>query len=285
MANEMDNTALNASVQELWDHKVAEARYIKGVIWNKMWNSSETAKKKGDIVRLSIDQRYTVGAVGADGSFTPQNYTLGTAAVTLDQWNQVAIEETDRVKAQSFWLPSSNFPSKSGEAFASYYDFTLAAQHESFTTEIGGTSPADIAIFDKNLAQEALYRRSLANVPMEDLYFFIHESAYFKGLCNETQLTDADKTGYDRSVLITGKQFTLFNVPVYTTNNIALSGSVRKNLLLHKEAIALAFQYETEFESQRAIGARKATTVFFAGSLWGFTVFRTDYGYVINSKA
>ena len=282
---DFDNTALNSTVRELWDEKVQEARYAKGVLMNRVTNSSGVAQKKGDIIHVTIDQKYTVGTVSAAGAFTAQNYTPTTVDITLDQWEQIAIRVLDRAEAQSFWSPGSIFPRKVGEAFADRYDGQIASLHGSFTNKVGNTVTP--SIFDKNSAQEALVLLASTNIPLEDLFFALHPTAYYTGLCDEEQLTAASKSGLDKNVLMTGKVFDLFGSPLVLSSNIVSTGTpaTRKNFLLHKSAIAIAWQKNTEIERGRALAAGVFADIFAAQSLYGQSVIRTDHGVVISSQA
>ena len=122
-------TQLNSSIKELWDTKVEEARYAEGVIMNRVANKSETARQKGDRIHVTIDQKYSAGNVGSDGTFAAQNYNLATSTILLDQWKQIAVQILDQAAAQSFWTPDSSFPTNAGKAFANQYDSDLAGEH------------------------------------------------------------------------------------------------------------------------------------------------------------
>ena len=287
MANDFDNTALNATVKELWDEKIEDARYAKGVIMNRVSNKSGIASKKGDVIHVTIDQRYTVGTVGADGSFTPQNYTPTTSDVSLNQWEQIAIRILDRAAAQSFWTPDSKFPSAAGAAFAARYDAQIAALHSSVGAgnSIGSTSSP--AAFDKTLAQEAMLRLASTNIPLEELSWCLHPTAYYNGLLNELQLTAADQSGQSKNVLTTGFVFNLLGSPVYLSTNIVETGTpaVKKNLLLHKSAIAVAWQKNVDIDRASTVGSGIAGQMILAQSLYGQNVIRSDHFVVINSAA
>ena len=280
---DFDNTALNATIRELWDEKVQEARYAKGVLMNQVTNSSGIAQKKGDIIHVTIDQKYTVGTVSAAGAFTPQNYTPTTVDITLNQWEQVSIRVLDRAEAQSFWTPGSIFPRKVGEAFADRYDAQIAALHSSITNQDGNaTNPSN---FDKNLAQEAMLTLAKNNIPLEDLTFNLNPTAYYNGLCNEEQLTAASKSGFDKNVITTGRVFDLFGTPVSLSTNIIATGtpSVHKNMLLHRSALAIAWQKDGEIEKVRGTAGGILAWIFVAQSLYGLATIRADHGVVINS--
>src|SRR3990167_2459226 len=180
---DFDNTALNATVRELWDEKIEDARYATGVLFKRVMNKSEVCKYN-DILHVTLDNAYTVGTVAATGVFVPQNYTPTTVDITINQWEQVAIQILDRAKAQSFWTPASEFPSNVGKAFASRYDAQLAGEHANVGAgnSLGGGSPAP---FGRDLAQEGILRLAATNIPLDELSWVLHPSAYYNGLCNE----------------------------------------------------------------------------------------------------
>ena len=283
MANDFDNTALNSVIKELWDERIEDTRYATGVIMKNVANKSSIAVKKGDLIHVSIDQKYTVGTVSAAGAFTPQNYAVVTSDITLNQWEQIAIRVLDRAEAQAFWQPGSNFPERAGAAYADRYDAQLAGLYTGITAQVGSTtSPSN---FDKNLAQEAMLTLAKNNIPLEDLTFNLNPTAYYNGLCNEEQLTAASKSGFDKNVITTGRVFDLFGTPVSLSTNIIATGtpSVHKNMLLHRSALAIAWQKDGEIEKVRGTAGGILAWIFVAQSLYGLATIRADHGVVINS--
>jgi hypothetical protein len=81
--------------------------------------------------------------------------------------------------------------------------------------------------------------------------------------------------------------FPLLGKPVKITSNIVKTGTptVCKNLLLHKSAMAIAWQKETVIDRARAVPALILGDIIVAQSLYGLNVIRSDHFVVINSKA
>lgn len=287
MANDFDNTALNSTVKELWDEKIEEARYATAVIMNRVANKSGIAQKKGDVVHVTIDQPFTVGTVGSDGSFTPQNYALSTVDISLVNWEQIAIRILDRATAQSFWTPDSVFPNRAGQAWGSKYDSVLAGLHGSVAAGNSVGSTTTPSPFDTVLASEAILKLANANIPLEELSWVLHPTAFYAGLLKEQQLTSASDSGLPKNVLTTGFKFPLLGAPLYTSTNIVSVGSpaVRKNLLLHKSSMAIAWQKNGEIDRARAVGAGILADVIVSQSLYGYNVIRSDHFVVVNSAA
>lgn len=285
---DFDNSALNAVIRELWDEKIEEARYAKAVIVNRVTNKSDIAKKKGDIIHVTIDQKYTTTAVSASGVFVPINYTPSTVDITLNQWEAIPIQILDRAEAQAFWTPDSVFPDRAGQAFGERYDAQLATLHSSVAAGNVVGDPANPAKFDKTIAQEAMLVLANLNVPLDDLSWVIAPRSYYKGLTDEEQLTSASKSGFDKNVLTTGYVFPLFDVPVFiSTNIVKVAGppAVNKNLLLHKSAFAIAWQKNTDIERVRSTANLTLADLIVAQSLYGFQAIRTDHYVVANTEA
>lgn len=280
-------TQLNASTQELWDQRVDDARYAEAVIVNRIANKSEVAKKKGDIIHVAIDQRYSVGAVGADGTFTPQNYVLGNADITLNQWRQVSVQILDQAASQSYWTPESTFPTNAGKAFGSQYDADIAALHSSVAAAniVGKTDDPDI--FNAAKAREAVFKLVNINIPMSSLSFILHPVSYYGGILTELQLTSANMVGLPKNVLTTGVVIPLLNVPTYLSTNIVETGSpaVKKNLLLHKSSIAIAWSKNNTVEKVRSTANLTLADLIVMQSVNGSAVIRSDHFCVINSLA
>lgn len=284
---DFDNTALNFVIPETWQEKIEDARYASAVIMNRVSNKSQEVAKFGDIIHVPIEQAFSVGTVSAAGAFTPQNYTVGGADVTIDQWEQIAVQILDRAKSQAFWTPGSNFPSSAGKAFASRYDAQLASLHSSVASanQLGNLeNPAE---FDDAAARESVLRLAATNIPLEDLSFILHPAAYYKGLAASAQLTAANTSGQSKNVLTTGYQFPLLGVPVYYSTNIVRTGTpaVYKNLLVHRSSMAIAWQRKSEIERTRATANLVLADLIVMQALYGFAIIRTDHAVVWNSKA
>lgn len=279
-------TELNATIDEKWDQDIEDARYANGVFLNRIANKSAIVAKSGDILHVTIKQRYTVGDVGANGAFVPQVWTANSVPITVNQYKQVAIEVEELAKAQSFWSPDSEFPADAGKAFAEHYDTVIAGQFASFNvlSEVGATTSP--TAFGKQHMLTSMLRLADANIPSDNLSYFLPPIAFLGGLLNEVQFTAADQAGQPKNVLTTGYRFTLLGTPFYQSSTIATSGgTIRKGLLLHKTAMGIAFQKNNEIRKADRTPALVASYVTLVKSLYGIAVIRTDHGVVLNISA
>lgn len=282
------NTELNASIDEVWDRKAEDARYANGVFLNRIENKSALVKASGDKINFTIKARYTVGNIGANGAFVPQTTTPTSVQLTVDQNKQVSIEVEDISKAQSFWDPDSDFPTDAGKAFAEHYDTVIASQYSAFSSLTAVGNVESPAAFGKNQMKTALLRLADANIPKENLSFLLPPIAFYNGLLDEVQFTAADQSGQPKNVLTTGYQFTLLGVPFYLSTVIATAGSTnqsRVGLLLHKSAMAIAFQRNNTIKRADRTAALVDSYVTLIKSLYGIKVIRADHGVQINIAA
>lgn len=277
-------TELNATIDEKWDRSVEEARYASGVFLNRISNKSAIVKDSGDKINVTVKQKYTVGSIGANGAFVPQTWNANSVQLTVDQNQQIAIEVEDIARAQSFWDPDSDFPKDAGKAFAQQYDTVIAGQYGDFTLTAVGSATSPSA-FGKSAFQAAMLRLADANIPDTDLSFFLPPVAFYAGLLNEMQLTAANEAGLPKNVLTTGFKFQLLGVPFYLSTTIATAGetsNVRKGILLHKSALAIAFQRNNTIRRADRTAALVDSYVTLIKSLYGIKMIRPDHGVVIN---
>ena len=284
----ISTTEANSTIDEKWNREIEDARYAGSVALNRIANKSGDVDKSGDIIHVTIQARTTTGAVGANGAFVPQAWTPTTQDVTVNQNRQWSVETEDIVKAQSWWDPDSEAPKIAGQAFAEYYDVTIFGQHTSVTGVTPSGNVENPKAFGKNAAGIALLRLADANIPKEDLSFFIPPIGYYGGIWNETQLTDAEKTGLPKSILTSGFQDKLGGVPVYSSTAIATAGTksqTRVGLLLHKSCIAFAFQRNNMIRRADRVASLVDSYVVLVKSLWGLSVIRNDHGVRIYIAA
>lgn len=278
----LDNTALNATIDEKWDQKVQEGRYANSVVMPRVYNKSDLVQKSGDIVNLTYESTYSVGNVTAGtGAFTPQQLTYTSVAVSLDQWRQVAIETTDKAKAQSFYDPNSDFPNRAAKALAADVDSQLLALYTNFTSNTAWGTTDNPSVFDENAALYAMLQLADQNVPKDELSFFLPPIAYYNGIARKPEFTDASKIGLPKSILTTGYRMPIVGVPAYESTQVATSDLARAGMLIHKTALALAMNKNTEFKRAEGVAAGKLSYIAIAFSLFGVKAFRTDHAVTI----
>lgn len=282
----LDNTSLNASIDEAWDLVVEEGRYAESTIVPRIMNKSDLVKRSGDSVNLTYEPTLTVGAVtGATGAFTPQAYTLNSVAVSCDQWVQCAIEVLDKANFQSFYSPESTFPSRAAKAMAEQFDTHLGSLYSGFTTNTVGTS-SEPFVFDDVMCLSAMLKLADKKIPKNELSFILPPIAFYKGIFTKPEFRDADKTGLPKSVLSTNFRESILKVPAYETPLLTTVDQAKVGYLLHKSAMAIAMNKKNDFRRAEGTAAGKFSLIVAMQSLYGVKVFREDHGvalYIRNS--
>ncbi len=280
------NTELNATIDEIWDHDVDEARYASSVVLARVMNKSSLVANHGDILHLQYENvKYTVGNVDATGGqFVPQSMTPTSVPVTVDQWKQCAIETVNKAEAQSFWKPESVFPKRAGAAMAEEYDNQLLDLDVSITTNVINDQNNPTIFDDVSMLSAVLKLRDL-NIPLDSLSFILPPTAFYKGIATKPEFRDADKTGLPSSVLTTGYRFKLLGIPAYETTLCNTYGLSRSGLLLHKSTMAIAMQKNNEIKRAEATSALKFSYITAINSLFGVAIFRENHSAKIFIQA
>jgi hypothetical protein len=135
--------------------------------------------------------------------------------------------------------------------------------------------------FDQDAASAALLLAENNKIPKESLSFILPPSAFYGGLFTKPELTAAYATGLPKSVLTSGYRIPLFGVPTYSTPLLATAGSAQQSrvaALIHKEALAIAFQADNKYEVASRTPANFLSTVAVAQSQYGSVVVRSNHG-------
>lgn len=283
----LSNTELSATVDEVWDLTVLQARYANAQIMPRILNKSDLVKKSGDTIHIPIKKRQVVGTVTTGGAFTPDAQTLTQVDVSINTWKYVSNETLDQTEAQSYWSPESDFPKDAGAALAEDYDSAIAALHSNITSNVVG-DPNSPPAFDDTAMLAAFMKLADRNIPRQSLSFILPPAAFYNGLFKLDRFTTANQTGLDKSVLQTNYRFPLLGVPAYETTLLTqvtgTGATAYKAFLLHKEALAIAMQLNNKFKRAETTAAAKLTTIIVMESLYGVRTVREDHAVVINVR-
>ena len=286
MANEITVTVADASLPEIWIPEALRARYAKAVVSKsdvilfKM--VTDENPKVGDNLDFTELAALSVNNVGASGSTTNQATTHTARQVALSTWQECTWTIADRTAKQSVLDYFKEFSISAGDALAMAMDDAVLDDHGSFTgsNAIGDTvSPGAMS---DDLALEALVVLDDANVP-EDERTWIFAPRAKAHLLKLSAFSDAHATGFKKSSKLTNLFGELYGSPVVTTSRVVSTGTpvLRKNLYLHREAIAMGMVSKLNIE--KFARTSKANT-YSADVLYGEGVIRSTHGVTINTK-
>ena len=287
-----DNAALqNITIDQKWDRDVLEGRYATGVIMQRVLNKSALVKDSGYNIVIPIEPVYAAGTVtSATGAFTPVNTAPTNANILINVWQYHSVEITDQAQLQSFWDPTkSTFGKIAGKVMGVAVEDNLAALFNSLTG-LGtvGTDPSAPDPFGQEQAAAALLLAENAYIPRDSMSFILSPSAFYAGMFQKPELTAAYATGLPKTVHTTGYRMPLFGVPTYSSARLANAGQANQSkvgALIHKEALAIAFQADNKYEVASRVPNLFLSTVAVAQSAYGSAVIRSDHGVRIFIKA
>ena len=285
MANEITVTIADASLAEIWIAEALRAVYAKAVVARpeviliKMLENG----KKGDNLDFTEIGSLSVNNVGADGGITNQATTQTQRQVALSTWQECTWDVVDRVQLQSVLDHYKEFSVAAGQALAVAMDDAVLDDHGSFTgsNAIGSTtSPSQMS---DDLALEAVVVLDNGNVP-EDQRTWVFSPRAKADLLKLSKFSDAQATGFKKGSQLTNLFGELYGSPVVTTSRVITTGapSVRKNLYLHREAIAMGIVRKINIEKLARVAKR---TPYSADVLYGEAVIRSAFGVTINTLA
>lgn len=284
MANEIGDSQVSVSYPELWRAEALQARYAKSVVVPFVLHADEIVNKPGDTVNIDIMPSVAVNDVGADGSLTNQQLSLSQVQVVVNKWKEATVDIVDKATKQSIHDLVKEFSGAFGKALAQQQDVDLLAEYTNITNSVGDTgSPTSM---DDAMVRAALFILEDADILTDeawgDVKFFLRPRAELD-LLGLSRFSEAQATGFSRGVQVDkGRLSGLYGIAASKTSRIPLSGSVYKNLLLHKECLAVATQ--SNFEIQR-LAKTKLSTPINGNILYGVKTLRATYGVVLNSAA
>lgn len=284
MANEIGQSEAAAVIQELWRRTVMSAKYSSSIHMQVAFTDMQDVSKKNDIAHLPIFPRISVNTVSSAGAVTNQAVTLTDQTITIDQWKEATVELVDRAGWQSTFGDSKSlarrFAEEFGPALGENIDSNILALHGSITTNtVGSTSsPGPMSL---PLARAALQKLDEQRVQKKDRNFVLAPKGFWEVFGNDA-IALAQNIGGSKSVIVDGPTVAprLYGARWYETQEVATSGSVDKNLLLHRQTIGLIIQRNFEIVQFAKIAL---TTRINGNVLFGRAVIREEHGCVINT--
>src|SRR3990167_3246334 len=277
-------TEANAAIVEKWRAIALKALFAKMVAKSRILNVTEDIAEMGDILHVKINPKPTVGDItAATGAFTAEAVTITNQDLTINKWKYVAHDVVDIADIQSDIDLYNNFSQAFMPALGEQIDTDILALQSSLTTNAAiGDSTTGEAFGDNIILPASLILDDL-KISMEDRSWIVPPVARTQ-LLKQDKWVDADKMGFDESAKTTGFSggLDLFGTPMYISPLVVTSGSLRKAILFHKEAMGVGIQRNINIEKF----ARTQFSTPFAGSvLYGVGVVRNNHGQVCNIKS
>ena len=279
MANEITVTQLAGSIPDVVRADALKARYKAAVILKQVMNADKDVQKAGDRVSLSIMPSVSVNDVGSGGSVTNQQLSVTAVEVVVNKWKECTVEIDDQAIVQSALAAVKEYSIAFGKALAAQQDSDLASEHSNLTTYVVG-STTEPTPMDDAMVRLARLKLDKADVPQEDRFWILSPDAE-SDLISLARFSEAQNTGLRSGLQVEGGRVkTLYGDPVYMSNSIVTSGSLKKNFYLHKEALGIATQRNFKLVN---LAKTQLSEKICAHILYGVKTIRANHGVVVNS--
>lgn len=297
-----------AVVDQKWDAKVLQARYARATIMRNVLNESALVADSGQIVHIATKPRVAGGTVGSDGSFTAEQVQLVDVQVNVNTWRYVSHIITDKQSKQSIVTLETELPSQFGERLSEFDEGDLADLFLQLTGFNGAAGqgigqPGTGIDFDEDPALSAFQSMRRRQIPMEEMSWQLSVESFYQGWLKKERLTNANTTGLDKSLIITGingyRQMIL-GIPGYEATFLNGASTVNPDTgaqlrpatgvnlpgttacaLIHQESLAIAMQINNKYKKADMLPAQVFGTIIAANSLYGIVTNRANHGVVI----
>lgn len=286
-----DSTTAEASawVQELWE-KTAAAALQAGLKFSVPGNLryALTSKAQSDIVHFSTIPALSVNDVtSATGAIAPQATAITDTSVTLNKWKEMSVEVIEDVLMTSFTDVMDELSQQFGDGLGGQIDKDVLGQHASITSNVVGdeTTPESMSA---RLLLSAIQKLDDRDVPQSNRTWVFAPVARAQ-ILQDTQFAEAWSTGDKVGAMRTGELGTLYGYKPIITSQVATVGSLRKNLLLHKDCLALALHSKVKIRklafglSSNSTAGAYLSQIIVGTAFYGVGVPAETRGCVINT--
>lgn len=276
-------------IPEVWSMKTLVATEKKLVAAKLVSRYDADVSSKGDVVHIPRISNFSAARDKvSDTQITLDTVTESEATITINKHKYLAFALEDITAKQSAYDLASYYTEKIGYGVANAVDTDVLGQYVNFTTTDVGSYISDISATTLVAAIQVLMNN---DVPMTDRAFIIH-SSQAAAMLDVDDFVKADFQGeYAKPTRVqTGVESeymygTLYGIPVYYSTNIPTTAGTTTqahNMLIHKEAIALAMQMAPRVQKQYSI--RDMADIVTVDALYGVTTTRPDFGVEIRSR-
>lgn len=281
MADEKDiGTELSGAAPDVVRAAVLIARYAKAKIVPFVLSlDTDVIKGRGDRVSVTVMPSMTVQDVGTGGGLTADTASITSVELIVNKWKHLYVRIEDKSELQTITNFAEAFAAEMGRALAAQQDTDLASEHSNITgqTGVGGAQP-----LDDSVCRAARRQLDEDDIPEDDRAWILHPFAE-ADLLALSRFSEAQATGFSRGLQVeNGRLSGLYGHPVKMTSRVQTSSNQLKNLLLHKECLAIATQ--SNFKIVK-LGKTQLSDDFVGHVLYGVKTIRSNHGVVLSSAS
>jgi hypothetical protein len=236
---------------------------------------------------LNISNAFTARAKVQGTDVTDDNYTETQTQIQISNWYYNSFIIEDIVSVQAIYDLRSEYSNKAGYSIAKKVDTDVMSNYSSWTNSAVGTYGVDVGDATIVAAYEAL---NIADMPLDDRAIVVHPKQ-ISAIMKLDKFVKADYQGeYQKKTRVqTGPNSRymwgeIYGIPVYYTNNLPITAGTPTqyhNMLLHKEAIALALQQAPRLQAAYWLVSLGWRVI--VDTIYGYTALRLTGGVEIRS--
>jgi hypothetical protein len=269
-------------VPEIWSKRIQSAFEKKTVAKGLSFDMSGLlADMGGDVIRVPklANRTSTTRALTSFAQITPVGATEAQFSMNVQTWRIDQEFISDGLPAQTKLFRKEQIDGKMQSSIAVGFDTDVFANYSTLTASLGdNTGATDLSPDDLFDAITTLRLNEIDD--LGDLTFVLTPRTYAAMLKNST-ITSTDWV--DEKAKLTGRVPMVGGVRVVMSNNLPTHANGGKaNLLLHKEAFAIAIAQPAKVESQRTLDHLGETIV--GQMIYGSGCYRAEAGVTLYGK-
>lgn len=245
-------------------------------------------KSRGQTINIpNISNAFTARSKTQGQDVTDDAVTETQTQIVVNNWYYNSFIIEDIVSVQSNYDLRSEYSEKAGYSIAKKVDTDVMSNYSSWTNTAVGTYGVDLGDATIVAAMEAL---NVADMPLEDRAFIIHPKQ-LSAIMKIDKFVKADYLGQyqnptpvkvgPNSRYVWGE---IYGIRVYYTNNLPTTAGTPTqyhNMLLHKEAIALALQQAPRMQAAYWLVSLGWRVI--VDTIYGYTALRLTGGVEVRS--
>lgn len=244
-------------------------------------------KSRGQTIQIPNISNLSANAKLANTDVTTQVVTETATTLNINKWYESSFEIEDMVSTQSNYDLRSEYSEKAGYAIAKQVDSDVLGLYTGLTTTDVGTYGVDLG--DATLVS-AILTLNQNDLPLENRAVIIHPNQ-LAAIMKIDKFVKADYLGeYQQPTPVKKGPNSrymwgeIYGTPVYYTNNVPTTAGTPTqyhNLLIHKEAFALALQQAPRLQAAYWLPSLAWKVV--VDTIYGVSALRTTGGVEIRS--
>lgn len=286
MAN-ITTTTASVFLPTLWSVETVRATEAALVAASLVKRYDALVQARGQAINIPNISNLSANAKSANTDVTNQAITETSTTLTINKWYEASFKIEDMVAVQSNYDLRSEYSEKAGYAIAKQVDTDVLGLNSTFTTTAVGTFGVDVT--DATLVA-AITTINNNDLPLENRAFIIHPNQ-LGAIMKIDKFVRADYLGeYQKPTPVKkgpNNRYMwgeIYGVPVYYTTNLPTTAGTptqTNNMLIHKEAFALALQQAPRMQAAYWLPSLAWQVV--VDVIYGVTGLRTTAGVLVRS--